>query len=201
MGRRPSRDRLTDEEAKLLRLAARHVLKLKGLTQQQLANDLRWELRRVVDTLAKGRPLRAPNAEKLFRALRKARPRRKTRSRSSSQDQATVTNANRIVDAALASLDKRPLPPAALVPRWAVRNVAEYLAYTMSQLQPAVGAKARKLVAEGLERALNGAAPSMTFMFCQLFGDWTESRAVRAAVDGYRKELLAMGFVFEKEKA
>jgi hypothetical protein len=69
MPRGPARDRLPDELAARFRDAVERARQEKGLTNDDLAQYLKWDVRNVTNAMQAGRSLRAPNAGRLLKAL------------------------------------------------------------------------------------------------------------------------------------
>lgn len=195
MGRGQAYDTLREQDAQALRGMLRDFRDGKGLKNRELAHLLGWGVSRVVDLLASGRPLRRSNAIVLLRALRTAPvsgvPGREARRKA--------RKVNEVIDSILPGLERPVLYPPALIPAPVIPAVAAHLADIMSNT-PGTDKKRRAVLTKRLERALIRAAPEMAYMFCQYFADWANSSGVEAVVNGYRRQLHAMGLPFKEKK-
>ena len=129
MSRGIARDRLTDDVAEQVRIAARKAKAIKRVTYEQIAAQIGtgWEARRVVDTLASGRPLRGAKAREVLAGLWNIPPRNAA--------------ASKLLREAW-DLVGPPVHPPVVVPPWAFDHLAEYLADELS-CKPDVGPKRR----------------------------------------------------------
>jgi hypothetical protein len=170
MGRGPARDRLPDYLARVARSVARSVRDGKGLTNQDVADRLGWsDARRVRDILARERHLRAANIEVLLKALRDEKPRVGSLYERHAH---AAARGKKLIETVMVGVETSRRVPSALIPKWAIRSVADYLAHTISQLEPGIN---RKRYAELLRRALHRAAGPMAQQCYQYFKDeWLE---------------------------
>lgn len=170
MGRGPARDRLPEYLARTARSVARSVRDGKGLTNQDIADRLEWsDARRVRDILARGRPVRAANMEALLRILRKEKPRAGSRYYRKPE---AAERGEKLIDTVLAGVVRTRRVPSALIPKWAIRSVADYIAHTMSQLPDRMN---QERFADLVYRALHRSAGPMAQQCYQYFKDqWVE---------------------------
>jgi hypothetical protein len=172
MGRGPAKDRLTDDFAVVVRSVVRTVRDSKGLTNEDLAGLVGWtEGRLVRDALAANRALRQDVAITLLRAVKKAKP----GNRRPPKGIARWTHLISDIDTVLAAIENAHRIPPALIPKWEVRSVADYLAYVISQVEDGIGPQRRKTYADLLRRVLERAAEPMAHQFYQYFrGQWID---------------------------
>jgi hypothetical protein len=144
----------------------------KGLTNEVLARLVGWTDGRLVrDALAAHRALRQDVAIRLLRAVKKAKPGNRRPPKGIAPWRHLISH----IDTVLAAIeDARRIPPA-LIPKWEVRTVADYLAYVISQVGDGIGPQKRKIDADLLRRALERAAEPMAHQFYHYFrGQWID---------------------------
>ena len=196
MGRGRAYDALDEDEANDLRLLIRRWRNQKGLTNQHLADAVRWRITRVVDMLSVGRPLRRSNVIELLGAIRRVKSRTL---QSGARSQAA--GVDRAIDLELRRLRTRASLPPALIAAEHITAIAAHLGAIMYEERPGRGKKRSLQVARDLERGLRRASPEMAYKFYTLFADARRTKEVKRIVNGYRKQLEAMGIKLDEDKA
>ncbi|HEX5274810.1 MAG TPA: hypothetical protein VFW34_06000 [Candidatus Rubrimentiphilum sp.] len=143
MGRRKALDTLESVSAEYLRERVREAKRIKGLTSQDLADRLGWDVRTLTNALASGRDLRVRTARPILDELYKARPH--------------TPEAQIALRSAFPMLinTRRPtvVEPSALIHPNQITGLAEYLADEIGK-QPTIGVKLRARIAQELVKAL-----------------------------------------------
>jgi hypothetical protein len=166
----------------------------KGLSNKDLADALGWRITRVIDMLSAGRPLRRVNAVKLLRATRGFQIQGlKADLRAKAQE------ANRKIDSILPVLEKPVLSAPALIAAAHIPVIAARLAEIMCESWPGRDKKWRAILASKLELALKKAAPEMAYMFCQMFTDSPNRKAIQWMISGYQKQFETMNAILEEK--
>lgn len=137
-------DALQPNAAKKIREAMREVRSMKGLTNEDIADALGWELRKVTNALSSSRMLRVVAAKPILLALYEAKL-------QTAKTQKRIESAAELL---VSTTTAKPLPPmaAALIPTYQIRSFAAFLADQIAK-KPGVG-KARR---DALERDLRDA--------------------------------------------
>ena len=181
MGRAVSRDRLADDVAQKVREAARSARKLKGLRNGDIAEFLGWAERRVVDTLASRKPLRAGNARALVAALLEMRP-------GKAEATAVLLEAWKLVGP---SVNR----PAVLIPAWEFDHLAEHFANELSRVA-GTRAKHREKFKREVRYVIGRTAANMAASFYSACSDRFENDRTAGEV------LIRFGWnpIVEKER-
>jgi transcriptional regulator with XRE-family HTH domain len=173
MGRGPARDRLPDDEARMVRGGLRKAREKMGVSMQRLADamGMGWDVRRVRGALdsSPGRTLRATTARAIFHGLlqyesREFLAKRVSRKESQSRHTAVIHIISQLLkesptfrkwfagDPEEAARAGRAFLPALLVPE-KIADVAKDLADEVTRT-PGVKPRIRAAIADNLEKAL-----------------------------------------------
>lgn len=163
MARTPSAFRLSSGEAADFRKFIRSVRDAKGLTNESIADALRWEPDRVANLLKSGRPLLAEKAYKLYEAaVRKLKPYSRTAAEFTLP---FVTNKPPWFRSYESS---QSLPPV-LIPKAAVNNFVDLLANEVARA-PHIGKASLRELRRALERVLRKNGPDMASTWSEVTG-------------------------------
>jgi hypothetical protein len=148
--------RLTEVEARAVRETVRRVRAVKGLSNEAIALELAWDIRRVTNALADARELHAPTAFALVRTVERMPANRKIWSQA--RRQGTDIEISKRLAALHASpwivaYRARQGPPAVLVPQSEIEKLAHHLANEIARVT-GVGSKKTTDVINALTGAL-----------------------------------------------
>jgi hypothetical protein len=180
MGRRKAEDVLQRVATKTIRKAIREVRALKGLTNQDIADYLGWDARKVTSALVETSELRLVKAGEILEALHKIEPRK--------------PEAQKIIEAAAPWLfmtlkpRRLPLMPAALIPRSDMGALAEFLAGTIAERTGAGKGRRERMRQDLLDALVSKQSELARYFVYQCIG-----RSPGAIAD-YRALLTAFGY-------
>jgi hypothetical protein len=154
---------LRDEEAEEARDVFRRVRDLKGVTNQQIADRIDWDVRKLTDALTAGRPLLAGNALQMLRGIADE-PSRLGAVAQSEASGVLLRFWHRSEWPRRYRANRRPV--AAVIPQAECRRLAEQIADVVAGVNGVrIGAEKKRAISAAVERRLksSGAAMAQTW--------------------------------------